>query len=125
MGYDWLDAYCLAKPGAVKDYQPEWEAHRYLVGGKMFAMHGGDKEGKEIFTLKLEPDFGAFLRQEYAGIVPGYYMNKEHWNSLYLDSAVPEDVVREMADRSYRLVFQGLTKKLQREITARLPISRT
>jgi predicted DNA-binding protein (MmcQ/YjbR family) len=114
--YAWLDEYCLAKVGAVKDYKEEWQATRYLVGGKMFAMCGGDKFDKPIVTLKLEPSFGEALRKEYEDIVPGYYMNKEHWNSLYLEGSVPDDILKTMVDESYKLIFAGLTKKAQTQI---------
>lgn len=116
MQYAWMDGYCLAKKGVTKDFQPDWQATRYFVGGKMFAMKGGDKTGRPIFTMKLPPDVGDFLRQQFADIQPGYYMNKVHWNSLYLEGAVPEDIVRDMIDKAYRTVFASLTKKLQREI---------
>lgn len=121
MKYEWLDAYCLGKPGAKKDYKEEWQATRYMIRGKMFAMQGGDKNGTPIITFKLEPDFGTFLRSQYKDIIPGYYMNKEHWNSLYLDGEVSDEIVREMADRSYRLIFTSLSKKLQQEIISNLP----
>ncbi len=115
--YDWLDAYMLEKPGAEKDFKEEWNATRYMIRGKMFAMRGGDKYGKPIITFKLEPEFGHLLRQQYEGdIVPGYYMNKEHWNSMYLEGAVPDEVARDMADRSHSLILASLSKKLQREI---------
>jgi predicted DNA-binding protein (MmcQ/YjbR family) len=114
--YKWIDSYCLAKTGVIKDYQDEWQAHRYLIGGKMFAMQGNDKVGKAIITLKLEPAFGLSLRQEYSDIVAGYYMNKEHWNSLYLEGNVPSEVVKIMIDESYQLVLKTLTKKLQKEL---------
>jgi len=114
--YEWLGEYCLSHAGATTDYKPEWEATRYLVGGKMFAMCGGDKEGKPILTLKLEPAFGHLLRQQYAHIVAGYYMNKEHWNSLYLEGNVPDEVVRTMIAQSHGLVLESLSKKLQKEI---------
>lgn len=117
MAYEWIDAYCLAKKGVSKDYKPEWDAERYFIGGKMFAMRGGDKLGKPIFTLKLEPAMGELLRKEYADIVPGYYMNKEHWNSLYLEGNVPDDVVRDMIDKACGVVFHSLPKKLQKEIS--------
>ncbi len=116
MKYEWLDAYCLAKPGTEKDYKPEWEATRYMIQGKLFAMQGGDKNGTPIITLKLEPDFGALLRGQFKDIVPGYYMNKEHWNSLYLGGEVPDEVLREMVDRSYQLILHSLSKKIQKEI---------
>jgi len=116
MAYEWLDKFCLAQPGVTKDYQPDWAATRYHVGGKMFAMRGGDKDGKPIFTLKLDPLRGDLLRQQYAHIVPGYYMNKMHWNSLYLEGDVPDDVVEGMIREAYQLVLRSLSKKVQLEI---------
>jgi len=116
MKYEWIDAYCLAKKGVEKDYKPEWNATRYMINGKMFAMQGGDKEGTAIITVKLEPAFGTFLRNQYKDITPGYYMNKEHWNSLYLDGEVPDEVVKEMLDQAYQLILNGLSKKAQKEI---------
>lgn len=116
MKYGWMDAYMLSKAGVVKDFKAEWDATRYMVGGKMFAMQGGDKEHKAIITLKCEPPFGQMLRSQYADIIPGYYMNKEHWNSVYLEGEVPDDILKQMIDASYDLIFGGLTKKLQKEI---------
>lgn len=58
MSYTWLEDYCLSNKGDIKDYQEEWAATRYMVGGKMFLMDGENREGDEILTLKLEPEFG-------------------------------------------------------------------
>lgn len=116
MKYEWIDEYCLAKKGVEKDYKPEWQATRYMVRKKMFAMQGGDKEGKPIITIKLEPMFGTLLRQQYKDIVPGYYMNKEHWNSLYLDGDVPDEIVKDMLDKSYLVLLCSFSKKAQQEI---------
>lgn len=79
-------------------------------------MQGGNKEGKAIITIKLEPSFGALLRSQYKDITPGYYMNKEHWNSLYLDGDVPDEVVKEMLDQAHQIVLHSLSKKVQKEI---------
>ena len=117
MNYEWLDEFCLSQPGATKDYQAEWEATRYIVGGKIFAMLCADSAAKPIITLKLDPTFGELLRQQYEHIVPGYYMNKTHWNSLYLEGNVPDDVLREMITQSHRLIFNSLIKKLQKELS--------
>ena len=67
-------------------------------------------------TLKLEPAQGEALRAQYEDIVPGYYMNKMHWNSIKPDGAVPDDLLKDMLDRSYELVLGGFSKKRQREI---------
>lgn len=120
--YEWLDEYLLAKPGAVKDYKPEWNWWRYQVGGKLFAatcQPGPQYRGydcRELLSLKCEPMLSELLRKEYPDIIPGFYMDKRCWNSVFLDGAVPEDVLRSLCDRSYSLVFGKLTKKLQREI---------
>lgn len=117
MNYPWLDKYCMSKRGAVKEYKEEWRATLYTVGGKMFALQGTDKAGKPIITLKLPPIDGALLRDQYQDIIAGYYMNKDHWNSVYLEGSVPDEVVRSMIDKSYALLFASLTKRWQKEIT--------
>ncbi len=118
MKYGWLDEYCLSKKGAEKDFKPEWNATRYMIRGKMFAMLGGDKNGTPIITVKLEPLFGELLRKQYKDIIPGYYMNKEHWNSLYLDGDVPDAVLKDMLDKSYNILLASFSKKAQNEIIA-------
>ena len=124
-GYEWLDGYLRAKKGAVSDFKPEWGWQRYLVGGKMFAAvcrpgpEHKDYGGRELVTLKCEPLLAEALRQEYPDVIPGFYMDKRNWNSVFLDGELPEDVLRDFCDRSYKLVFGKLTKKLQREIEER------
>lgn len=116
MKYEWLDEYCLSKKSAEKDFKVEWDATRYLIVGKMFAMQGGDKDKKAIITLKCEPSFGQFLREQHKHIIPGYYMNKEHWNSVYIEGDVPDDVLKQMIDMSYGLILKSLSKKIQAEL---------
>lgn len=120
--YSWLDEYLLGKPGVVKDYKAEWEWDRYLVGGKMFAAvcQPGPKyagyDCRQLVSLKCEPLLAELLRKEHPDIIPGFYMDKRNWNSIFLDGAVPEDLLRELCDQSYQLIFSKLTKKLQKEI---------
>lgn len=116
MKYEWLDGYCLSKKGTEKDYKLEWQATRYMIRGKMYAMLGGDKTGESIITVKLEPMYGSLLRQTYQDIVPGYYMNKDHWNSLYVNGDVPDGVLKDMLDKSYELILNSFSKKLQKDI---------
>lgn len=117
MAYEWLDEYLMGKPGVTKDFKAEWDATRYMVAGKMFVMAGGDKEGTPIVTFKLEPEFGQFLRGQFPdAVVPGYYMNKVHWNSLYLGGDVPDGIVRDMADDAYKQILSALPKKIREGI---------
>ena len=67
-------------------------------------------------NLKLEPMEGDFLRSQYEDIIPGYYSDKQHWNSVKPDGKVPDDLLRDLLDKSYGLVLAGFSKKRQREI---------
>jgi len=113
----WMDDYLMEKRAVTKDLKKEWNWIRYQIGGKMFAAICLDKEDKPYYiNLKLEPVEGAFLREKYADIIPGYYSNKEHWNSVKPDGEVPDDLLRDLLDKSYRLVLEGFSRKRQREI---------
>ena len=119
MKYQWLDEYCLAKPGVTKDLKQEWNWVRYMVGGKMFAavlLEGRNNNEPYYINLKLDPAEGEFFRQQYEDVIPGYYSNKQHWNSINPNGAVPDELLREMLDKSYHLVLQGLPKRKQAEI---------
>lgn len=117
MKYNWIDEFLRNKPGVTKDLQAEWNWIRYQIGGKMFAAVCLDDNNKPYYiTLKLEPAEGEFLRQQYEDIIPGYYMNKVHWNSVRADGEVPDEVLKDMLDKAYQLVLAGFSKKKQKEI---------
>lgn len=117
MRYVWIDEFLLSKKGVTKDHQKEWNWIRYQIGGKMFAAVclGEDQEPYYI-TLKLDPVEGDFLRSQYEDIIPGYYMNKIHWNSIKADGEVPDDLLKDLLDKSYQLVLSGFSKKKQIEL---------
>ena len=117
MKYGWIDEYLLEKPAVTKDIQIEWNWVRYMIGGKMFAvvlLDGSD--APYYINLKLEPDEGALLRAAWPDILPGYYANKQHWNSVKPDGDVPDELLRAMLDKSYDLVLRGFSKKKRREL---------
>lgn len=117
MKYDWIDSFLLNKQGVTKDLQAEWNWIRYHIGGKMFAAVCLDDKDKPYYiTLKLDPAEGEFLRAQYEDIIPGYYMNKIHWNSVKADGTVPDALLKDMLDKSYQLVLAGFSRKKQNEI---------
>ncbi|WP_312433229.1 MmcQ/YjbR family DNA-binding protein [Lacrimispora sp.] len=117
MRYQWIDEYLKSMKGVSSDFKEEWNWTRYLLGDKMFAAVCKDDQGRDsLITLKLEPVEGQFLRQQYEDIIPGYYMNKVHWNSIKADGNVPDDLLKDLLEKSYRLVLAGLTKKKQSEL---------
>lgn len=125
--YDWLDAYLLGKPGAMKDFKEEWQWWRYQVGGKLFAAvlcpgekYAEDYAGKELLTLKCDPMLAELYRKEHREVLPGFYTDKRCWNSVDLNGNLSDEFLRQMCDDSYNLVFAKLTKKLQKEILSGL-----
>lgn len=117
MRYLWMDEYLLKKRGVTKDLQPSWNWIRYHVGNRMFAAVCLDEQNEPYYiNLKLEPLEGEFFRKQYKDIIPGYYSNKLHWNSVKADGAVPDELLKEMLDKSYSLILKGFSKKKQREI---------
>ena len=69
-----------------------------------------------VITMKLDPLEGEALRQQYEDILPGYYMNKLHWNSVRPDGSVPDVLMQHMLDQAYTLVLHSLSKKKQAEL---------
>ena len=117
MKYPWIDEYLMAKPAVTKDLKREWNWIRYMIGGKMFAAILLDWNNVPYYiNLKLEPAEGELMRQQWPDIIPGYYSNKQHWNSIKPDGDVPDDLLKAMLDKSYALVLQGFSKKKQQEI---------
>ncbi|MDR2022197.1 MAG: MmcQ/YjbR family DNA-binding protein [Hungatella sp.] len=117
MRYPWIDEYLKSMKGVSNDFKEEWNWTRYLLGDKMFAAVCKDDQGRDyLITLKLEPVEGQFLRQQYEDIIPGYYMNKVHWNSIKADGNVPDDLLKDLLEKSYRLVLAGFPKKKQKEL---------
>ena len=117
MKYEWIDEYILKMPGVTKDLQKDWNWIRYQIGGKMFAAICLDDNDKPYYiTLKLDPLEGDFWRKQYEDIIPGYYMNKQHWNSVKADGEVPDDILKDLLDKAYQIVFGSFSKKKQKEI---------
>ncbi|MCI6376720.1 MAG: MmcQ/YjbR family DNA-binding protein [Clostridiales bacterium] len=123
MNTSWLDEALKAHPGVTMDYKAEWGWERYMVGGKMFAAtccpgpeHAAPYAGHPLLNLKCDPLESELLRAQYPDILPGFYSDKRNWISVRLDGGVPQPLVHELCGKAYTLIFQKLTKKLQREI---------
>ena len=117
MKYEWIDEFLMKKPGVNRDLQEEWNWIRYKIDDKMFAaICRGDNNKPVYITLKLEPSEGEFWRAQFEDVIPGYYMNKTHWNSIKADGEVPDDVLRGMLENAYSIVLHSLSKRRQKEI---------
>ena len=108
--------------GAEKDYKLEWGWTRYQVRGKLFAAvcaPGPEHKvygGHELVNLKCGPDRTEALRLVNPEILPGFYMDKRSWIACLLDGQLPDELLRQLAGESYRLIVAKLPKYVQREL---------
>ncbi len=123
MDDSWLHDYLLSLPGAEHDYKLEWGWDRYTIRGKMFAAlcTPGEKHkvygGRRLINLKCDPRLAQGFREEYPQwVLPGFYMDKQNWNAVFLDGEVPEEALRDMCHLAHRLILEKLPKKTQKEI---------
>lgn len=68
-------------------------------------------------SLKCDPELATSLRNHYAGVTPGYHLNKRHWYTVTLDGSVPDEEVLELIDHSYDLVVARLTRAQRNQLT--------
>lgn len=116
MDHQYLNDYALKKSGTSLRYPFDPHLPVLFVGEKMFALLG-HTDGVESVNLKGDPEHNWVLREQYRGtILPGYHMNKRHWNTVILNGTVPEDVVLQLLDESYLLVWRGLPKSERQHI---------
>ena len=101
--------YCLVKPRATEGTPFGEDVLVFKVAGKMFALTGLDRIPATA-NLKCDPDLALELRDRYDQIRPGYHMNKKHWNTVEIESGIPEAELRRMIDHSYELVVKSLPK---------------
>jgi predicted DNA-binding protein (MmcQ/YjbR family) len=106
---DELHARLAAFPGAGLEHPFGPIPAVYKVGGKMFAIVFSTDEGRRI-SLKCDPDLAEILRDAYPAVKPGYHANKRHWNTVWLDEPLPDDVLWNMIEASYELVRGRLPK---------------
>jgi predicted DNA-binding protein (MmcQ/YjbR family) len=104
-----LRTWCLHHPGAVEDFPFGPETSVFKVAGKIFAISRMDQKPLRI-SLKCEPALAEGLRAAHPEIIPGYHLNKRHWNTVPLDGSVPADALDEWIRDSYDLVVASLTR---------------
>ena len=115
MNMDTVTQYLLGKPEAVADYPFGDEVMVFKVKGKIFALcfhqQSAGQGDSERVNLKCDPDQAFILRDIFDAVIPGYHMNKKHWNTVILNNTIPAGEIERMIDHSYGLVVRGLTKK--------------
>ncbi|QIE59455.1 MmcQ/YjbR family DNA-binding protein [Rasiella rasia] len=110
--------YCIAKKGVTESFPFDEHTLVFKVMNKMFAVCGLERTPTQV-NLKCDPERAITLREAYDGlIIPGWHMNKHHWNTVFIEDALPPKLVIELIDHSYDLIVQSLTKKVQAQLEA-------
>ncbi|MGW3522427.1 MmcQ/YjbR family DNA-binding protein [Streptomyces olivaceus] len=105
-----LRAFCLSLNAAAEGFPFNPETSVFKVLGKVFALTRLDGDPLTV-SLKCDPDDAVRLRADHPGVVvPGWHLNKRHWNTVTVGGALPDRTVRELVEDSYDLVVAGLPR---------------
>ncbi len=113
MNIEKIRDYCLLKKAVTESFPFDETTLVFKVMNKMFCLLSLDEAR---VNLKNNPEKNIELRAHYPGIIPGYHMNKEHWNTVGLNGTVPPDLIKKLIDDSYGLIIKNLPKKKQEEL---------
>jgi predicted DNA-binding protein (MmcQ/YjbR family) len=113
MNVEQIREYCLSLQGVTEDMPFGEDTLVFRVMNKIFALT--NLEGEIWINLKCDPARAVELREEHTAIVPGYHMNKRHWNSLIMNGSLKRELVTSLIDHSYELVAGSLPETKRKE----------
>lgn len=103
MNIETIRDYCLSKPDAEETLPFGPDVIVFKVNNKSFLLLPLDTEELR-FNVKCDPDLAIELREQYSSVLPGWHMNKKHWNTIVVDGTIPSKLIKEWIDHSYDLV---------------------
>lgn len=115
MDIEWLQSYCVGKPAVEETLPFGPDVLVYKVAGKVFLLCPLDTDTLK-FNVKCDPDKAEELREQYSCVLPGYHMNKKHWNTIVVDGTVSLKLLKEWIDHSYELVVKSLPVKVRQQL---------
>lgn len=107
-----LEEYLLSFPNAWLDFPFGEETSVYKIGhketgeGKMFALISENTKPLRV-SLKCDPNLAETLREKYETVVPGYHLNKKHWNTIICSGQLSDQEIKDLANLSYQLVSES------------------
>ncbi len=108
--------FCLSFKGVTEGTPFGDSALVFKVEGKMFAL--AELNAFESINIKCDPEKAIELREHYPAVTPGYHMNKKHWNTVQMDGAILDDLVKTWTTDSYNLVVKSLSKAMREKLQA-------
>jgi predicted DNA-binding protein (MmcQ/YjbR family) len=109
-----LRDYCLQKSGVTEGLPFGNDTLVFKAGNKIFLLVSLETGNR--FNVKCDPELAIELREQHSEVIPGFHMNKVHWNTVYMDGNLSEKQLRDMVDHSYNLIVKSLPKNIQTEI---------
>ena len=110
MNIEEIRTHAIAKPGVEECFPLGEETLVFKVNGKIFLLLSLDSQPLQ-FNAKCDPEMAVELRERYDYIIPGYHMNKKHWNTIIVEDKATKKQIRELIDHSYQLVSKKKTTK--------------
>ena len=114
MNIEELREYCIAKKAVTESFPFDEETLVFKVMNKMFLLTNINKDLS--MNVKCNPEKAIELREQYSSVIPGWHMNKKHWNTVDIEGSISDQQLKEWIDHSYDLIVASLTKKLQNEL---------
>jgi predicted DNA-binding protein (MmcQ/YjbR family) len=106
---------CLSFPGAEETFPFGPENSVFKVAGKVFALSRLDATPLRV-SLKCEPALAEQLREAHAAVIPGYHLNKRHWNTVIIDGSLSSEAIINMVEDSYDLIVSKLPRARRRAL---------
>ena len=111
MNHEFIREYCLAKPSVTESFPFGDDTLVFKLYDKIFLLLNLGEPN--TFNVKCEPEKAIIYRTQFDEILPGYHMNKKHWNTVSFTHTLSDDFMLEMIDDSYSLLLQSIPKKNQ------------
>jgi predicted DNA-binding protein (MmcQ/YjbR family) len=115
---DELRDHCLSFLGTEETFPFGPENSVFKVAGKIFALSQLDADQLRV-SLKCEPALAEQLREAHTAVIPGYHLNKRHWNTVIIDGSLSDKTIGDMIEDSYDLVVSKLPRRRQRALAWR------
>lgn len=106
--------YGLSFPGTYKEapfHDQNWQLVRVTDNKKAF-LWTYERYGYLNLNVKVDPEWRDFFRNAYESVIPGYHLNKEHWNTIIIDGTIPDSEIKKMIEESYRIITDSPTKRI-------------
>jgi predicted DNA-binding protein (MmcQ/YjbR family) len=108
MNIEELREFCLSLPLVEEKFPFDQETLVFYIADKMFCLVNIIEFNS--LNLKCDPDLALELRAQYLGVLPGYHMNKKHWNTVKVNEDIKDDLIKQWIKDSYNLVILTLPK---------------